>query len=39
MDLGAFRDQFAAHVVTLNREGRRAWAGTASVAKQMREML
>lgn len=37
-DLGAFRDQFAPHVVSL-REGRRAWAGTAATAKQMREML
>jgi len=37
-DLGTFRDQFAAYVVTL-REGRRAWAGTAATAKQMREMI
>lgn len=37
-DLGMFRDQFAAHVVSL-RESRRAWAGTAAVANQMREMI
>lgn len=38
-DLGAFRDQFADHVVTLGREGRRAWAGTKSTAEAMRKML
>lgn len=37
-DLGIFRDQFAAHVVSL-REGRRAWAGSVATAKAMREML
>jgi len=37
-DLGIFRDQFAAFVVSL-REGRRAWAGSAATAKTMREML
>ncbi len=37
-DLGNFRDQFAAHVVTL-RESRRAWAGTKATAGKMREML
>jgi hypothetical protein len=37
-DLAAYRDQFAAFVVTL-REGRRAWAGSVAAAKQMREMI
>ena len=37
-DLSAFRDQFADHVITL-KESRRAWAGSAAVAKAMREML
>jgi hypothetical protein len=38
-DLGRFRDEFAKHVVTLGRESRRAWAGTAAAAQKMREML
>ncbi len=38
-DLAAFRDQFAEHVVSLHRDGRRAWAGTAAVAREMKEML
>lgn len=37
-DLGAYRDEFVQHVVAL-REGRRAWAGKASVADEMRKML
>lgn len=37
-DLGAYRDEFAQHIVSL-REGRRAWAGKASVADEMRKML
>jgi hypothetical protein len=37
-DLGMFRDQFADHVVSL-KEGRRIWAGSVGVAKQMKEML
>ena len=37
-DLGRYRDKFAQHVVSL-REGRRAWAGRASVADEMRRML
>ena len=37
-DLGAYRDEFAQHIVSL-REGRRAWAGRASVADEMRKML
>ena len=37
-DLSAYRDEFAAHIVSL-REGRRAWAGRASVADEMRSML
>jgi len=38
-DLGRFRDRYADHVVQLNRDSRRAWAGKASVARKMREML
>ena len=38
-DLATYRDQFAAHVVQLSREGRRAWAGTKAAADQMRKML
>jgi hypothetical protein len=37
-DLGMFRDEFAEHVVELHG-GRRAWAGTAGMARQMRDML
>jgi hypothetical protein len=37
-DLAAFRDEFASHIVQL-KEGRRAWAGSAKAAQQMREML
>jgi len=37
-DLAMFRDQFADHVVSL-KEGRRIWAGSVCVAKQMRDML
>jgi hypothetical protein len=38
-DLGAYRDQFAAHIVVLGRDGRRAWAGTRTIADAMRSML
>jgi hypothetical protein len=38
-DLGRFRDQFADYVVTVNRESRRAWAGSTATARAMREML
>lgn len=38
-DLSSYRDQFADHVVSLNREGRRAWAGTPATAKAMKDML
>ena len=37
-DLGNFRDQFADYIVEL-KGGRRAWAGSISLAKQMRSML
>lgn len=37
-DLGAYKDEFAQHIVSL-REGRRAWAGRTSVADEMRKML
>jgi hypothetical protein len=36
-DLGNYRDQFTDFVVSMR--DRRAWAGSAAVAKQMREML
>ena len=37
-DLGNFRDQFADYIVEL-KGGRRAWAGSVALAKQMRSML
>lgn len=37
-DLGGFREQFAEYIVPL-RDSRRAWAGSPSTAKQLREML
>lgn len=39
MDIGRVRDQFAEHIVVLNRESKRAWAGTKATAKAMRNML
>ena len=39
IDLGHVRGEFAAHVVQLTRDGRRAWAGTEATAKAMRDML
>lgn len=38
-DLGNFREMFAEYIVTLNRENKRAWAGSPATAKVMREML
>mgnify|MGYP001574533519 CR=1 FL=1 len=38
-DLGNFRDAFADHIVEIKRDGRRAWAGTPKLAKEMREMV
>jgi len=38
-DLSNFREMFADYIVTLNRENKRAWAGSPATAKQMREML
>lgn len=38
-DLAAYRDQFAENVIQISRDGRRAWAGSASTAQQMREMV
>lgn len=37
--LAAYRDAYAEHVVTLNRESKRAWAGSKALAAKMREML
>jgi molybdenum-dependent DNA-binding transcriptional regulator ModE len=39
LDLGRFRDQYAAHVVTIGKDSRRAWAGTEKLAQEMRDML
>lgn len=39
MDLSTVRDQFEAHVVVIDRGGRRAWAGTVATAQKMREMV
>ncbi len=39
IDLAAYRDQFADHIVTIRVESKRAWAGTVAAAKQMREMV
>lgn len=38
-DLSAVRDQFEAHIVVVDRSGKRAWAGTAATAQKMREMV
>ena len=38
-DLGNYREMFADYILTLNRENKRAWAGSPATAKQMREML
>jgi hypothetical protein len=38
MDLSAFRDQFAGHIVNL-KDNRRAWAGSVKTATQMKEMI
>ena len=39
VDMGNYRDEFSQHIVVLNREGRRAWAGTVATAHKMREMI
>jgi hypothetical protein len=39
VDLSVCRDNYSDHIVVLNRDGRRAWAGTPGVAKKMREMV
>lgn len=38
-DMGLVRDEFAAHIVVVSRDGRRAWAGTPSLAEKMKGML
>jgi len=38
-DLNMYRDEFAAHIVPLNKDGRRAWAATATLAEQMKGMI
>lgn len=37
--LAAYRDAYAEHIVTLNRESKRAWAGSKALAAKMRAML
>jgi len=39
LDLSAVRDQFEAHIVVVDRSGKRAWAGTAATAQELREMV
>lgn len=39
IDLAAYRDMFADHIVNIRSESKRAWAGTTATAKQMREMV
>lgn len=38
-DLSAYRDEFAEYIVVVNRDGRRAWAGSPKLAQSMREMV
>lgn len=38
-DMGRVRDRFADHVVPVNRNTKRAWAGSKSLASKMREMV
>ncbi len=38
-DLGNFREEFAAYVVTIGRDSKRAWGGSPATAQKMREML
>jgi len=38
-DLGAYRDQYADHVVQTRVDHRRVWARTVAIAQQMREMV
>lgn len=39
LDLAAYRDAFADHVVQVKRDGKRAWAGTKATAEKMRSMV
>jgi hypothetical protein len=39
MDLGHVRTQFADYIVSMNRDSKRAWAGTKANAEAMRRML
>jgi len=38
-DLSAYRSAFEANLVVMKRDGKRVWAGTPALAKQMQEML
>ena len=38
-DMGRVRDKFADHVVSVNRNTKRAWAGSKSLASKMKEMI
>lgn len=38
-DLATYREQFEEHVVAVQREGKRAWAGSPALAVKMRAMV
>ena len=38
-DLANYRDMFSEHIVWVRRESKRAWAGSAKLAEQLRAML
>ena len=38
-DMGRVRDKFADHIVSVNRNTKRAWAGSKSLASKMKEMI
>ena len=38
-DISTYREQFLDHVVPIRRDGKRAWAGTPSMATEMRKMV
>ena len=39
MDLGTYRDEYADHIVFIKRDSKRVWAGSAELARKMKEML
>jgi hypothetical protein len=38
-DLAAYREDFAAHWLTIKRDGRRVWASTKTLCDQLRKMI